>query len=151
MAATLAGGIVITAFSQPVAMDQKAPFADKYWLLESSTVVPAIDLNMDGKPDNDIRVMLEDCNKDDAEMFKTGGKLMKHNGAKKCDEDEETVEESGDWTYNAATKEITSHHYDTDKPQTVILKEVSAGKMIVSYTFKSSKGNHTITATYKAK
>lgn len=150
-ACALAGVLVFTSFGRPAATNQKAPFADKYWILESSTVVPAIDLNMDGKPDNDIRVMLEDCNKDDAEMYKTGGKLMRHNGTKKCDDEEELVEESGTWVYNADTKQITSHHYDTEKPQTVNVKEVSANRMVLTYVFKSAKGNHTITAVLKVK
>ncbi len=149
--ATLVAVLVITAFNRTVAGKLQAPFADKYWLLESSTVVPAIDLDMDGKPDNDIRVMLEDCNKDDAEMYKTGGKIIKHNGAKKCDEDEETIEENGTWEYNAATKQLTSHHSDTDKPQTVTIQEVSATKMVATYVFKSAKATHTITAVFKSK
>lgn len=150
IAALTAVGIS-TSFTQPAASSQHAPFTGKYWLLESSTVSPAIDLNMDGKPDTDIRVMQEDCEKDDAEMYKSDGKLMKNNGSRKCDDEEEAVEESGTWKYNAATKEITVHHYNTEKPQTVILKEVSGNKMVLSYTFKSTKATHIITAIYKAK
>ncbi|WP_127124399.1 lipocalin family protein [Pseudoflavitalea rhizosphaerae] len=140
---------IATAFTIPA--DQKAPFADKYWILESSVVSPAIDLNMDGKADTDIRVMLEDCEKDDAEMYKTGGTVMKHEGASKCDEEEETVTESGNWKYNAGTKQLTVKHHDTDKPQTMTVKEVSGNKMVVTTTFTSGKGKHNVTAVYKLK
>lgn len=143
------GASIATAFTFPA--DQKAAFADKYWILESSVVSPAIDLNMDGKADTDLRVMMEDCEKDDAEMFKTGGTVMKHEGANKCDEEDETVSESGTWQYNAATKQLTVKHHNTDKPQTMTVKEVSGNKMIVTSTFTSAKGKHNITAIYKLK
>ncbi|WP_315823553.1 hypothetical protein [Paraflavitalea speifideaquila] len=120
--------------------------------MESSTVVPAVDLNMDGKPDKDIRVMMEDCDLDDGEMYKTNGKTMKDNGRNKCDEEDEQVVESGTWTYDAASKQITVHHYNTDKPQTHTLKEISGSRMVLTYTFKTPKGSsHTITAVLRAK
>ena len=140
---------LVTAFTLPA--DQKASFADKYWKFESSVVSPAIDLDMDGKADTDIRVMLEDCEKDDAEMYKTGGTVMKHEGANKCDEEDESVSESGSWEYNATTKQLTVKHHNTDKPQTMTVKEVSGNKMVVTSTFTSSKGKHNITAVYKLK
>lgn len=149
--AILAGASLITAFALPFNSHQKAPFADKYWIFESSVVTPAIDLDGDGKPDNDIRVMLEDCEKDDAEMFKTGGILMKHEGKNRCDEEDEVITESGTWKYDAATKQLTSKHHNTSKPQTVTVKEVTATKMVLNYVFTSAKGKHTINAVYKAK
>ncbi|MBO9635499.1 MAG: hypothetical protein J7578_20510 [Chitinophagaceae bacterium] len=126
-------------------------FADKYWVLESSVVEPAIDLNMDGKADTDIRVMLEKCELDDAEMFKSDGKLLKDFGSSKCDEEETNGKEVGNWKFDPATKQITSKHDDTEKPQVVTVKEVSGNKMVVTYAFTSSRGNHTITGIYKAK
>ena len=147
--AILLSASLATAFTLPTI--QKAPFADKYWKLESSVVSPAIDLNMDGKADTDIRVMLEDCEKDDAEMYRTGGTVMKHEGASKCDEEDEDVSESGTWQYNAGTKQLTIKHHDTGKPQTMTVKEVSGNKMVVVSEFTSSKGKHSITAVFKAK
>lgn len=97
---------------------------------------------MDGKPDSDIRVMLEDCDQDDTEMFKAGGKTMKHNGKNKCDEEEEDEVESGTWKYNAATKQLTIHHNDTEKAQTLKVKEVSGNKMMMVHEFTSNKGKH---------
>lgn len=138
-AETVGGGITQTAF------------ADKYWVLESSVVEPAIDLNMDGKADTDIRVMLEKCDLDDAEMFKSDGKLLKDFGASKCDEEETNGKEVGNWKFDPATKQITSKHDDTEKPQVVTVKEVSGNKMVVTYKFTSSKGDHTITGIYKSR
>lgn len=147
--AILLSASLAAAFTLPTI--QKAPFADKFWKLESSVVSPAIDLNMDGKADSDIRIMLEDCEKDDAEMYKTGGTVMKDEGANKCDEEEEAIFESGTWKYNAGTKQLTIKHHDTRKPQTMTVKEVSGNKMVVVSEFTSSKGKHSITAVYRTK
>ncbi|MGN6416071.1 MAG: lipocalin family protein [Pseudobacter sp.] len=149
--AVLTGSTIFAVMTYSFDTKEKLPFTDKYWVMESSTIIPAIDVDMDGKADTDIRVMLEDCERDDAEMFKSGGKIMKHDGKNRCDEEEELVTESGTWTYDAATRQLTSKHYETSKPQTVVIKEVNAGKMTVQYSFKSAKGNHTITAVYKLK
>lgn len=148
--ATLTGALALTAFTLPPAV-QKAPFADKYWILESSVVSPAVDLDMDGKADTDILAMIEDCEKDDAEMYKTGGTVIKHSGASKCDEEEETVSESGTWEYDAATKQLTVKHHDTRKAQTLTVKELAGNRMVVTTVFTSSKGKHSITAVFKAK
>lgn len=149
--AVLTGSTIFAVLTFSFDSKEKVPFADKYWILESSTITPAIDLDMDGKADTDIRVMLEDCERDDAEMFKSGGKIMKHDGKDRCDEEEEEVTESGTWTYDAATKQLTSKHNRASKPQTVLVKEVNASKMTVQYTFTSAKGKHLINAVYKVK
>lgn len=130
---------------------QTTAFTGKYWYLESSHVEPAIDLNMDGKADTDIRVMLEDCDKDDAEMYRADGKILKDFGSVKCDEEDKNGKEVGSWTFDAATRQITAKHDDTEKPQSVTIKEISGNKMVMTYTFTSSKGDHTITAVFKAK
>ncbi|NML23434.1 hypothetical protein HHL16_21320 [Pseudoflavitalea sp. G-6-1-2] len=148
----VAATIAITAFAIPSATEQSAPFTEKFWVLESGSIVPAIDVSGDGKPDKDIRAMLEDCELDDAEMYKSGGKVMKHQGKVKCDEEDETTMESGTWKYNAATKQLTIHHYDTEKPQTLIVKEVTATKMVCTYEFTTPKGSkHLITGVFKVK
>lgn len=149
--AVLAGSSLFAVMTYSFDSTEKPAFADKYWVMESSSITPAIDLDMDGKADTDIRVMMEDCERDDAEMFKSGGKILKHDGNKRCDEEEEQVTESGTWTYDANTKQLTSKHHSTSKPQTVLVKEVSASKMAVQYSFTSGKGKHTIHAVYKVK
>lgn len=147
--AAVTGTLMITAFNAP---KQQPAFSDKYWMLESSSIVPAVDMNLDGKPDNDLASIMEECDKDDAEMFKSDGKVITHHGTKKCDEDEAVVIESGVWKYDPATKQITSHHIGVEKPQVVTIKELTASKMVVTYEFSETNGKkHTITGTYKVK
>lgn len=141
----------ITSFETPESTNQSASFADKFWKVETITVSPAIDLDMDGKPDTDMKVMMEDCDKDDAEMFKSNNKIMKDGGEEKCDEEEEDIFESGTWKYDAAAKKITIKHHNTEKPSTATVKEVSATRLVLTSTFTSNKGNHNIIAVYKVK
>lgn len=130
---------------------QNEAFTDKYWKVETMTVSPAVDLDMDGKPDTDVRVLLEECEKDDAEMYKSNNKVMKHGGSEKCDEEDPDESEVGTWKYDASTRSLTVHHYDTRKPQVLTIKEVSSGKLVLTRTFQSNKGEHLIHAVLRAK
>lgn len=147
----IAGALAIVSFTQPFTANQQAPFTGKYWILESSTVKPAADLDMDGKLDNDIHTLLPECDKDDAEMYRTDGKIVTHHGRNKCDEDEKPEAVTGTWKYNAATRQITSHHYDTGEPQTITLKEISGTRMVVTYEYNAGKSKHLVTAVFKSK
>jgi len=146
------GALVITAFGFPSVPEQQTSFSDKYWVLESSSIVPAADLNLDGKPDASLFAIMEECDKDDAEMFKSNGKYMTHHGNNKCNDNEEEVIESGTWTYAPATKQITIHQIDVEQPQVTTIRELSANRMVAVREFTSTDGKkHTITGTYKTK
>lgn len=152
IAAAVAGTLIFTAFGVPSMPVQQPSFSDKYWVMESSTIVPAADMNGDGKPDADLRDILEDCDKDDAEMFRSDGKLMTHHGTKKCDSDEEEITEMGTWKYDPATKQITTNQDGMAKPHVVTIKELTASKMVATFDFTSTDGQkHTVTGTYKVK
>lgn len=129
----------------------KEAFTDKYWKLETITVSPAVDLDMDGKPDTDMRILLEDCQMDDAEMYKSNNKVMKHEGSQKCDDEDPQESEVGTWKYDSSTKKLTLNKNDYNKPEVLTIKEVSSGKLVVTGTFKSKNAEHLIHAVYKAK
>lgn len=149
LTAAVAGTLIFTGFGAPV---QQPSFSDKYWVLESSSIVPAADMNLDGKPDADMRDIMEDCDKDDAEMFRSDGKMVTHHGTNKCDSDEEEIIESGTWKYNPATKQITSHQIGMEEILVTTIKELTASKMVAVYNFTSTDGQkHTITGTYRLK
>jgi len=146
------GALMITAFGLPSAPEQQTSFSDKYWVLESSSIVPAADLNLDGKPDATLFAIMEECDKDDAEMFKSNGKMMTHHGNNKCNDNEDEVTETGTWTYAPATKQITIHQIDVEQPQIATIKELSSNKMVAVREFTDTNGKkHTITGTYKLK
>lgn len=146
------GTLIFTAFGFRSIPEQQPSFSGKYWLLESSSIVPAADMNGDGKPDADLRDIMEDCDKDDAEMFRSDGKLMTHHGTNKCSGDEEEIVELGTWKYDPAAKQITTNQAGMEKPHVVTIKELTASKMVATFDFTSPDGQkHTITGTYKVK
>lgn len=143
--------ITVMAFTYNKVSTPNEAFTDKYWKLETITVSPAVDLDMDGKPDTDMRILLEDCQKDDAEMYKSNNKLMKDEGSEKCDDEDPQQSEVGTWKYDASTKTLTINKNDSEKPQLLTIKEVSSGKLVVTGTFKSKNATHLIHAVYKVK
>ncbi len=147
--------LLVTAIAFTVKPHQTAvpSFTDKYWKIESITVSPAVDLDMDGKPDADATILLEECDRDDAEMYKSDRTIIKHAGTKKCDDDDPLEEEVGEWSYNEATKTITQTRYDSDRePASLTVKEVSASKLVLQSSFTTTKNTvHQLTAVYKLK
>ena len=65
---------------------QSPSFTGKFWKPVTMTVSPAIDLDLDGKPDTDLLANLEECDQDDAEMYKSNGKTIKHGGTGRFDD-----------------------------------------------------------------
>ncbi|NML23433.1 lipocalin family protein [Pseudoflavitalea sp. G-6-1-2] len=151
-AAALAAALAITAFALPAKQEQTPSFADKYWLMESGSIVPATDLNADGKPDSDLRNFLEDCEKDDTEMFRSNGKFVKNLGKQKCVEGEDAEYEDGSWTYNSATKQLTIKQNEVPQPIVISIKELTATKLVGTFEFTSPQGQKVmITGVYKLK
>ncbi len=128
-------------------------FTDKYWVVESVTVSPSIDLDLDGKPDTDMTILIEECEKDDALMFKSDNTLIQHVGEKKCDDDDPIEEEVGEWSYNESTKTLTQNRFDSDgKPQSALIKSVSPTKLVIHTSFTTTNNKeHLVVAVYKAK
>lgn len=129
---------------------QSAPFADKYWKISTITVSPAVDLDLDGKPDTDMRMLIEDCDKDNAEMYSSNKKILEHAGKVKCDEDEEEIEEKGTWKYDAATKKLTADMNDTG-PQVLTVVEATGDRLVLHYPFVAKDGKHLVRAVYRVK
>ncbi|ADQ18012.1 lipocalin family protein [Leadbetterella byssophila] len=133
------------------ASQYSSPFGNKYWIIESSTIQPALDLDLDGKPDTDILKITPACEKDDALLFRADGTILTHRGKVKCEDDEETEEETGEWTYDASSKKFTLHYFDSRKPVVATLTEISANRIVAVETHKSAKGQHTIKTVLKVK
>ncbi|WP_158624913.1 hypothetical protein [Gynurincola endophyticus] len=127
-----------------------SPFGNKYWLIESSTIQPALDVNMDGKPDTDLLVIREVCEKDDADLFREDGIIITHRGKVLCDEYEEE-EETGTWLYDAKTKKMTVKKDESRKSIEYTVKEANANRIVLITQYKSANNIHTITTTFKAR
>ncbi len=123
---------------------QENPLGNKYWVYSSSTISPALDINMDGKVDTDILKAAPKCEIDDAIRLDPEGVLMTHRGKVHCFEDEEVEEEAGTWTYNPKTKVLVLDFDDSHRASVMTLTEVSSQRITAVSTHESSMGKHTI-------
>lgn len=130
---------------------QDSPFGNKRWALASSTISPALDVNGDGKPDTDLTILTQVCEKDDSELYTPEGTIITYRGKSRCEEDEEDEEETGTWEYDARTKTLTVHRYDSRRPVISKVVSVSAQQIELSSQHKSSSGTHTIKTILKVK
>lgn len=151
----VAGALVLFNHSscQPAAARetlQSAPFADKYWKISTITVSPAVDLDLDGKPDTDMRILIEDCDKDNAEMYHSNKKIIEHVGKVRCDEYDEEIVEKGTWKYDAATQKLTMDMKDTGR-QVVTVVEAASRRLVLHYPFMAKDGKHLVRAVYSVK
>lgn len=131
--------------------NSSSPFGNKYWLIESSTIYPALDINQDGRPDTDLSAYREACEKDDADLFKEDGTIITNRGKVVCDEYDKQEEKTGTWLYDPATKKLTIKKDESRKAAEYTVKEASANRVVLVTEHKSSKNVHTITTVFKAK
>lgn len=129
----------------------ETPFGNKRWVVVSSTISPALDVNGDGKPDSDLMILTQACEKDDSEQYSEDGTIITFRGKLKCEEDEEDEEETGTWSYDAKTKTLTVHRYESRRPVVTKVVSISPQQIELSGQHKSAKGVHTIKTVLIAK
>lgn len=133
------------------ATHQDSPLGNRYWQLVSATITPAIDLDLDGKPDTDLGILLLPCDRDDADQYRSDGVIITDRGTTLCEDDEQAErEETGTWTYDAATKTLTMDRYDSDNIVTAKLESASATQLVLVAKHRSNQGMHTIRTILKA-
>jgi hypothetical protein len=118
------------------------PFGTKYWLVSSSTISPAVDLNLDGKLDTDVLSVAPKCEIDDALRFDEEGVLTIHRGKNRCYEEEEEEGAGGSWTYES--KILTLDYDDSRRPVKMTVLEISSQRIVTSSVLENGKTKHTI-------
>ncbi|MFC3196028.1 hypothetical protein ACFOET_00245 [Parapedobacter deserti] len=137
--------------SIPMTTVQESPFGSHYWVVASSTIQPALDVDMDGKPDTDLLILIPPCERDDADRYLDDGTILTSRGSASCEADEEEEEETGTWSYDPTTKTLLFEKYDGGKPVEARLASASASQIVLITNHQSSKGTHTIRTTLKSK
>ncbi len=115
---------------------------DKNWRMVAFTSDPAI--NIGGIQFSDLYAQLDDCDKDDLIIFKSGGAVNNDEGPSKCDpSDPQTT--TGTWVFNTDETILT-----VDGESWTIL-ELDDDDLKVKYTGDPFGGgfNTTLTATFK--
>lgn len=132
-------------------LQTSSPFGTHFWVVSSSTVHPALDIDGDGKPDTDLLNVVPDCELDDADRYQSDGTILTDYGRHGCDEEQEQQEESGTWLYDAASKMLTMEKYDGGGSIQAKLESTSGTELVFVSELRSSKGVHTIRTTLKIK
>jgi len=128
-----------------------SPFGTHFWVVTSSTVHPAIDIDGDGNPDTDLLIVVPDCELDDADRYQSDGTILTDYGRHSCDEEQEQQEESGIWSYDSGSKTLTMEKYDGGGSIQARLESTSGSELVFVSELNSSKGSHTIRTTLKIK
>lgn len=114
------------------------------WLQTAGTVDPGIDFGT-GTPITDVYAFMDDCDKDDLIIFKTGGVVTTDEGATKCDPDDE---QSYDDTYTISSDENTvSINYDGEIEQITIVS-INDTEMVAKTVFEEDGTTYTLTSTF---
>jgi hypothetical protein len=126
---------------------QPASFTNRSWKLQSLTVAPAVDWNLDGKKETDILATMENCEKDDLLLLRNDNTILRNAGKLKCDEDDEQEKKTGSWSYDKASKRLTITEDNDTQVLTVV--ESSSNRLVVTFTWKATNGTpHKMTAVY---
>ncbi len=130
---------------------QSSPFGSRYWLIESVTASPGLDILNNGKPETNLLKVVPPCELDDAVLYKPDGTIVTHRGKLKCEDEEEETEETGSYTYHPATKKLVQKNYDSRKTIEATLIESTPSKLVFISTLETGKGSRKITTVYRAK
>ncbi|SEL52826.1 hypothetical protein [Parapedobacter koreensis] len=135
----------------PAVPIQDSPFGNQYWMVASATIHPALDVDLDGKADTDLLLLVPPCERDDADRYLDDGTILTNRGPVNCDEDEEREEETGTWSYDPATKTLVMEKYDGSQPVEAHLESASAQQIVFVAKHRSSGATHIIRTTLKTK
>lgn len=131
-------------------LQQAASFTDKPWQLKELTASPAVDWDMDGKPDRDIFALLEHCDRDDILLFRKDHRVIRGSGTEKCDDDEEESYEDGRWEYDEKRRMLILS--EADKTEELQVAASGARSLTLLRKFTTTRGSaHTLTAVYVLK
>ncbi len=131
------------------ASEGEVPFTEKNWQLVSLTVQPAVDWDLDGKPETDIAAKLDLCERDNGLLFRSNRRVLRFYGAARCEE-ETAQRETGNWTYDALQKKLTVNEENTGpKVYEVAISETS--RLVLLHRFNNGSREHEMTAIYTIK
>ncbi|HKK40267.1 MAG TPA: lipocalin family protein [Cryomorphaceae bacterium] len=119
----------------------------KNWMVEGWNIEPAIDIDNNGTQENNLIPFIEACNLDDFFDFNTDGSYTIEEGASKCDPNDPTIVESGDWLWNSDnTRLIFEASGGTTTEAEVI--SISKTEMVVEFTSVQQGVTYTQTQTW---
>lgn len=117
------------------------------WIVEGLTVEPAIDIDNNGTQENNLIPFLAACNLDDFYDFNADRSYTIEEGASKCDPNDPTIVESGDWLWNSDnTRLIFEPNGGTTMEAEVI--SLTATELVAEFTVVDQNVTYTYTQTW---
>lgn len=115
------------------------------WMVVGFNIEPAIDI--DGTEVNNLIPFIQACDLDDFFDFNTDGSYTIEEGASKCDPNDPSVVESGDWLWNSDnTRIIFEPNGGASREAEVI--SISSTEVVVEITIVSDNVTYTHTQTW---
>jgi len=117
------------------------------WMVEGWNIEPAIDIDNDGTQENNLIPYIQACTLDDFFDFNTDGSYTVEEGASKCDPNDPSIVDSGDWLWNSDnTRLIFESSSGTNSEAEII--SISATEMVVEFTTVNQGVTYTETQTW---
>jgi hypothetical protein len=113
------------------------------WKYTACIVSPAYDYYGNGNPVTDIFAIMEACEKDDFEIFKTNGIWEYDNGPTKCDALDPQIIYSEPWIFTANETKVTVGTIECT------ILELTETTLKLRYTFSDAGVTYTEEDTYK--
>ncbi len=121
----------------------------KNWMVEGLTVEPAIDIDNNGTQENNLIPFLAACNLDDFYDFNADGSYTVEEGVSKCDPNDPSIIQSGNWLWNSDETRIIIEPFGQGAPTSELeIISISFTEVVLSSTQVSQGVTYTYTQTW---
>lgn len=117
------------------------------WIVEGLTVEPAIDIDNNGTQENNLIPFLAACNLDDFYDFNADMSYTIEEGASKCDPNDPTIVESGDWLWNSDNSRLIFEPNGGTTMEAEVIS-LTATELVAEFTVVDQNVTYTYTQTW---
>ena len=111
----------------------------KNWIVDTWDIEPAIDIDNNGTQENNLIPFFPVCFLDDFYDFNADGSYAIEEGASKCDDNDPTVIESGDWLWNSDNTRIIFEPNSGDNYEYKVIS-ISSSELVIEFTSVNENG-----------
>lgn len=117
------------------------------WMVEGYNIEPAIDIDGDGTQENNLIPFIAACNLDDFYDFNVDGSYTIEEGASKCDPNDPTIVQSGDWLWNSDNTRLIFEASGGGTSEAEVIS-ITATEVVVEFTSVDQGVTYTETQTW---
>lgn len=131
--------------------DKTPAFVGKTFTVQSIKIDPPMDMDGDGKPDDELTKFLDACDLDDAVIFQPDGKLIEDHGTNRCDPAEARTEHTSNWAYADGKTTMTDVADPSDKSVWNVLESTNSTLKVTLTVIPDETSGKAIKATMTMK